>query len=290
MFPLLRRHWTLWSAWILTSTVLLFASPLGHFGWAELFACLGSFVLSIDPRIRREAVLATGLPLIVLLGSLDAEGASVLRFILDWVVFTGSVMLGMRAVDDQRELELIAGHLALGGPVARGLDAFLAAVEDEIARARRHGRSFVLLSIAPHPRSLETEPLGEGRVLRQLARARGVYELVNVVEAEMHRYSSFVVTGERVLCLVPEMDEEESGTLIVRLAGASQREYGIEIEAGIAEFPGRGLSVHDLITAADESRATPRLEPVSKETEEEEGALVEDWDSEEGPPLHHVQG
>ena len=272
-------------------TVLLYVSPLGHFGWAELFACLGSFALTINPRIRRETVLAVGLPVIVLLGSLDAEGASVLRFVQDWMIFIGSVVLGVRAVDDQRELESIAGHLAIGGAADRSLGGFLAAVEDEIARARRHdGRALVLISVAPHARSLAKEPLGEGRILRELARARCVYELVNVVEAEIHRYSSFVATDKRVLCLIPEMDEEGSTILIGRIAGAAQREYGLEIEAGAAEFPGGGLSVDDLIAAADASREMPRLEPVSKDQEREAGPVAEEWDSEEGSALRHVQG
>ena len=108
MFPLLRRHQTLWAAWVLGSAALLFASPVHGFGWAELLACTGSLVLALDERVRREALLAVGLPALALIALLDPEPIGVARLALLWGVFAIGVVFGARALDDGRALERIA--------------------------------------------------------------------------------------------------------------------------------------------------------------------------------------
>ncbi len=185
MFPILRQHWTLWAAWTLLSSALLFANPWATFSWPELFACVGALILAIDPRARRETLLAVGLPAIALLCLLDGEGASIARFAINWFVFIGAVLLGARAVDDQRELEAIAGHLALGQDPEQATSNFLVAVEREIDRARRHDRTFVVLSVAPHPRALDAGPPSERLVYRKLAKARWMLELADLLRDEL---------------------------------------------------------------------------------------------------------
>jgi hypothetical protein len=262
MFPILRQHWTLWAAWMLVSSGLLFANPWLTFSWAELAACVGSLVLAIAPRTRRETLLAAGLPAITVFCLLDGGGISIARFALDWFVFIGGVILGARAVDDQRELEAIAGHLALGEDPVQATPQFLNAVESEISRARRHDRAFVLLSIAPHPRSLATKPTGEGRILRKLAEARWVLELSDLLKNELHRYAHVLPSYERVLCVVPELEDGSVDALTKRIADAALRSRGVEIEIGVARYPHDALAVDDLIEFADGDRPRPTLESV----------------------------
>ncbi|MCR9096903.1 MAG: hypothetical protein NXI30_22000 [bacterium] len=256
MFPILRRHWALWAAWTVTASVLLFANPAIAFGWPELVACVGSLVLSADRRTRRELLLAIGLPAIGLLAVADAQDASVWRLVIDWTVFIGAVLLGARAVDDQHELEALAGHLALGPEAAASLRELHAGIESEIARARRHDRSLLVLSLSPERRVGAEEGVHE-----KLLAARGVLETAMVLRDDLHRYAKVAATEGRVLCLVPEADLDAAPALVERLAKRVEATHGLVLEVGVAVFPGDALVADDLIAFADdarEQRAAPR--------------------------------
>lgn len=264
MFRLLRHHMTLWAAWILTATLLLHANPFVPFGRAEVVACLGSLVLALDPRVRRDHVLLLGIPAIALLASLDVAGLSIGRLLLAFVAFGGATLLGARAVDDQRELERIAGHLALGEDPERALERLRADIVREIGRARRHQRPFVVLSVAPHPRVLASEGAEtEGRrMLAALAGSRWMLELRELLVDSLHLYARVAADFDRVLCLVPEIGHDEIAPLEKRLAATAEEQLGIAIAIGTARFPDDALQVGDLIAAADDARRTPRLMPV----------------------------
>ncbi len=249
MFPILRRHWALWAAWTVVASILLFANPWIPFGWPELLACIGSLVLSADRRTRRESLLAVGLPAIGLLAVVDAHDATVWRLVADWSVFLGAVLLGARAVDDQHELEELAGHLALGPEAEAARRALMEAIHSEIARARRHDRSLLVLSLAPMRRG----GVDEGLQAKLLA-ARGVRETAMIVREELHRYATVAETGERVLCLVPEADLDAAPALLERLSKRVEAAHGLVLEAGVAVFPGDALAAEDLIAFADDAR------------------------------------
>jgi len=273
MFLILRQHWMLWGIWIITSAILLFANPWIGFGWAELVACVGSLMLAVDRRTRRETLLAIGLPTIALLAVVDSTGVSVSRLVVDWFFFIGAVLLGARAVEDQIELEAIAGHLALGRDPEHAFAQFKDSIEREIARARRHDRSFIVLSVAPHPQVVKSQAAApnENRMLARLAEARWILELQEILDEEVHLYADVCATASRVLCLCPEVEEAAIEALAKRLAAASNERLGIEITSGLACFPRDALAVVDLIAAADEARRTPKLESVPAPSEEQEG-------------------
>lgn len=251
MFPILRRHWTLWAAWTVAASITLYANPWLPFGWPELLACIGSLVLSADRRTRREGLLAIGLPAIGLLAVVDEHGVSVWRLVADWAVFIGAVLFGARAVDDQHELETLAGHLALGSDAEDRYRDLLEAAESEIARARRHDRSLLILSLAP---TRERDEADDRPIEARLLEARGVYEASLVLREELHRYARVAATDRRVLCLVPEADLEAAPALLERLRKRVEAEHGLRLEAGVAVFPGDALAVEDLIAAADDAR------------------------------------
>ena len=273
MFPILRQHWMLWGIWIIAASVLLFANPWIDFSWPELVACVGSLMLAVDRRTRRETLLAIGLPTIALLAVVDSAGVSVVRLVADWFLFIGAVLLGARAVEDQVELEAIAGHLVLGADPERAYADFKKSVESEIARARRHDRSFVILSIAPLTQSVRREEAlpGGSVVLARLAEARWILELRELLREENHLYSVVIATDRRVLCLVPEVEEAEVEALTKRLGVASLEKLGLEIECGLASFPRDALRVDDLVAVSDEGRRTPKLESVPSQFESREG-------------------
>ena len=166
-----RQRFRLWAVWILVISTLLMANPFGALGWVELAAVVGPLMMAVERRIWREAALAIGLPTITLLWLADGEGGSVLRLLVAWVVFGAGVMLAARTIDGERELESIAGQVAFDLPEPAGFERFELALERELARARRHDRGFALLSVAAHPRSLESDPAGKlrGELLRALA-------------------------------------------------------------------------------------------------------------------------
>jgi len=260
MFPILRQHWTLWAAWTVAASVALFAEPWIAFSWAELAACLGSLALSIDRRTRRETLLAVGLPAIALLVLAESESVSVIRLVVDWFVFIVAVLLGARAVDDQRELEHVAGHLALGADSEHAEERLRRRLAEEIARSRRYGRTFILLAVAPHPRAFTKEPASNSHVMRKIAAARWVLEIADALSRELHRYAHVDVSEDRALCVVPEIEGEEAiDALTSRLAAAVDREYQIEIEVGVARFPDDALAAEDLISVAREDRRSLRL-------------------------------
>ncbi len=271
MFPILRRHWTLWAIWTAAAFALLFADVMGVFGWPEVVAGLGSLVLIVDRRVRREPLLVIGLPVIALLATVDGYGASVLRLMVDWFFFIGAVLLAARAVDDQRELESIAGQVALGSDPDVALETFRRDVADEVARSRRHERPFVVLSVSPQPGTVPPLALTASPVLERLAHARCVYELEGVLRDALHRYAGVVATDGRVLCRVPEVEEKEVEALADRLAAAVRETLSIEIQTGVACFPRDALAVDDLIDAADEARTRRRLARVSHTPPEEDG-------------------
>lgn len=275
MFPILRRHWTLWAAWLLVGAFALRASPWTPFSWAELVAVTGSLTLCLDRRLGREGVLAVGLPAIALLAFLDAEPVRVGRLLADWLVFTGAVLFASRAVDDQRDLETIAGQLALGVDADRAIAILREAAEAEIARARRHEKRFVLLSFAPAP---DARPAASGapsaasgapsaarsasEATRQLLDARGVLELGEWLRRSLHRYATVAVTPQRVLGLVPEIEREETPALVRRLVQGAESALGLQVEVGVAAFPDGALDFEGLVEAADAGRGRPLLEPV----------------------------
>lgn len=289
MFPILRRHWALWSAWILTASTLLFLNPWVDFSWAELAACIGPLLIAVDRRIRRERLLVLGLVAVSLLAVVDPTEPTVLRLLGDTAAFVGGVLLGARAVDDQLELESIAGHLALGSDPEIALREFTRATEREIGRARRHDRSFVILSIAPAapipPPSAGLQrgqsPASDSPMMTRIARARWLLELRELLAEVVHLYAEVVATEQRVLCLVPEVDRADIDALVSRLESACRDRLGISVATGRAVFPNDALGVEDMIEVADRARSAAKLASVPSVLSAVEG-VIEDGGDEGG--------
>jgi hypothetical protein len=262
MFPILRRHWTLWAAWTMGSALVLYLNPWGPFRGAELLACLGSLLMVLDRRVPRDALLAIGLSAVALLAALDDHGVTIDRLILGWSAFAGASIFVARAVDDQRVLEDLVGQVVLQKDAARGFEAFRENLRDEIARARRHERPFAVLSVAPRSKGVSAGPSAESEVLARVVQARQVYEIGDALRDALHRYSRVVVTDRRVLCCVPELDQEALPPLLLRIHETIADTLGTKLEIGPALFPRDALSADDLIAAADDARR-PQLASVS---------------------------
>lgn len=270
MFPFLRQHFRLLSIWLLLVPALLFANPWGQFGWVELAACMGPFVLGLDRRAHRELAFAVGLPAIALLCVLEPDVAILPRLIVAWVVFAAGVILTARSVDGQQALESVAGHVAFAPPEARAFEEFQMTLEREFGRARRHGRAFVLLSVGADPRSLE---LGQARgtsgdLLKELAENRARLEISDLLVRELHLYAEVVAARDRVLALVPEVEAEAVEALVARVQYAIGDALDFEAQIGVGCFPRDAICVDELIAAADRDRKNSKLRRLPDRTVE----------------------
>ena len=185
------------------------------------------------------------------------------RLIADWVVFIGSVVLGSAALEDQLALEQRVGRVLFASDPDEAFAEIAAAADIELARARRHERSFGLLSIAPHPRAFGRSEQATSRILRKLAESQHTQDLSAVVRGEVHRYASVAATPERVLCIVPELQPHDAEALVSRIAKSADVELQLDVETGLAIFPADALTFDDLVDVADARRRAGRLESVA---------------------------
>ena len=284
MFPILRRHWTLWAAWTLGSALVLYFNPWGPFRGAELLACVGSLLMVLDRRVPRDAMLAIGLSAFALCAALDDHGVTIDRLILGWSAFAGASIFVARAVDDHRVLEDLVGQIILEKDAPRGLTAFRESLRDEIARARRHERPFAVLSIAPRSKGDSAGPSPKSEILARVVEARQIFEVGDALRDVLHRYARVVVTDQRVLCCVPELDEEALAPLLLRIHETIDDLVGTKLEIGPVLYPRDALSADDLIAAADDARR-PQLAPVSTT-----GSLSADGDGVEAASVEAARG
>lgn len=264
MFPFLRHRLQLCSVWMLAATPALYANPCWQFGWVELAASIGPLILGADRRIHREFVVAVGLPGIALLCILDPTVPIVPRLLVATLVFVVGVLLASRMIAGLRALESIPGPIDIAPPKDRAFEEFKRAIEREFGRARRHERSFAVLSLAANPRSLKLDgPRGyPDDLLRKLAENRAHLDLSGLLARELHVYSDVVATGQRVLALVPEVEGAAAEPLVKRLQSAITRELDFDVQIGVACFPRDAICVDNLISAADRDQANPRLQCV----------------------------
>jgi hypothetical protein len=263
----------LWSAWTLLITSVLYLNPLGHFGAVELAACLGPLLLAADLRLRREIAFVVGMPAITLLALLDPADDSLVRLVTAWLVYAVGVWLMARMIDGRQELEMIAGRVAFLPRDPEALHRFKNALEREVGRARRHDKSFVVLSIAADPHSLaDDQPdLIRNEVLGALAERRARFEIQSVLSEELHVYADVALSRDAVLALVPEVEPRAVEPLVRRLRESIRERLGIEIQVGLAGFPEDAISAEELVLLAERSRKASKLRPIQKP-----GAVVDE--------------
>jgi len=277
----LRQTTTRWALWMLGASALLLANPWARFGWGEWAAVLGPLLLAVDRRLGWELVLALGIPAVTLLVLVDPSPSTLARLAVVWPVFGVGVALGAAAIGRQAELEAIAGSLGFASeageerPLARAL-------ERELGRARRHERPFAVLSIDVEAPAVEGAAVGElsRETVQALALGRARRELLALVAAELHVYADVELAGDRLLALVPEVDETAASALVHRLSGRAAEELGVHVRIGVAGFPGDALCAEDLIVAADGARRGARLrslpEPGSRARDERQPPVAGD--------------
>ncbi|HEB90594.1 MAG TPA: hypothetical protein ENI85_13565 [Deltaproteobacteria bacterium] len=259
-----QHHMRFWAIWMLSVSALLMVNPGWDFGWVELAAAFSPLVMAIDRRIWREPALAIGLPTITLLWLADPAQATIPRLLLGWGVFASGVVLAARTIDTQREIEAIAGAVACLPSDRESIDAFHKALAREIGRARRHEKTFVVLSIGVGPAAVPSatpHPVPD-ELWRSIAENRARLELGDLVRTELHVYSDVTIEGDRILALVPEIGPSATDALGERLRKAARARLGSDIRLGIGRFPHDAVSATDLISAADEDRKTDNLVPL----------------------------
>jgi len=229
-FPPLR----LLSLWLLLAPFLLSAAPWGQLGWLEVAASLGPVALGLDRRVGAVAVGALGFVGLALLWQLDGEGRVLPRLAGAVAVFLVGVALAARAFARQAERLAQVGPGAGGFSAARGLDAFRSALERELARARRHEKGLLILSVAC--------PSREGVDLRA------------PLSRELRLYAEIAAAKGRVLALVPEVEPQAVETFVKRVRTALEQGLDAPVAVGVARFPHDALGADGLVVAADAAR------------------------------------
>jgi hypothetical protein len=259
-----RHNMKLWAIWILGASSLLLANPWGELGWIELAAALAPLLMIVERRIGREPALAFGLPALTLMWLAHPAHGPMLQLVAIWGVFVGGVLLAARAIQSQSELEAIAGQVAFAPIDTTRNPQFELALERELGRARRHERPFAILSAAPHLHPPETDPSGFFRteLLRSLTETRALLELRDFLRGELHIYAEVETQGQRVLALVPEVDEDTLAFLLERLKNAAEEHFDFEVRLGAGRFPRDAVCADELIATADRNRGASKLRPL----------------------------
>jgi hypothetical protein len=276
-----RRHVRLLVLWVLTITTLTLANPLDRFGWLEFAAALLPLLLLVDRRVQREPALAIGVPALTLLWLLAPGEPRILSLLTAWGIYGVGVWLAARTVESLGELESIAGRVMFAHVDDATEEDFRLALDRELGRARRHDRSFAVLSAAAHPRSLESDAGGHFRsgLLRALAENRARLELGEFLRAELHVYADVAPVGGRVLAVVPEVDEDTLGVLIERLSSACDEHFEFDVQIGAGSFPRDALCADELIDVADRNRTAAKLRSLPERAIGRDSMPAADWQS-----------
>ena len=256
-----RRHTRLLVVWTLAISAVTLANPLGAFGWLELAAALLPLSLLVDRRLHRELALAIGIPALTLLWLVAPGDVPILRLLTAWAIYGVGVWLAARAVDSLVDLESIAGRVSFAHVDEATEEDLRLALDRELGRARRHDRSFAVLSAGADPRSLEADTAGHFRsgLLRALAENRARLELSEFLRPELHVYSDVAPVAGRVLAVVPEVDDDRLGVLLERLVATADERFDFDVQIGAACFPRDALCADELIEAADRQRTAAKL-------------------------------
>ena len=240
-------QWTycvrIWVAWLGLSPLLL-NIPFAEFGWTAYVACFGPLTLLAFGHRGASVVVWLGLAAIVghWLFELTQNGLSS-QVVVECLIFVFGIAFGQQALMESVEPEAVrATESSNKDDDAEAMLAYI--VHRELGRARRHGKSFALISADVLPDRINS-PLGKSDVLQGLC---------NALSNRLHVYADTMIVDERVLALVPEVDGADRPGLERRLRYGIREEMGAEVRMGIAFYPLNGITVEDLIECADRHR------------------------------------
>lgn len=224
----------LWLIWLVVAVALLIVKPWGGgFSWDEWCAVAAPLLL-IHPSVRGIDVLIVGVAVSslawIFLG--DQSGGWPELACL-WGVLAAGTVVGMGAARGAAE-----GRYASGVCLEQNENLFFGSLSRELCRARRDGSSFVVLSV---DRQAENSALS----------LRCVCELL---DAELRAFADIAQVGERVLALVPEVDDDQYGPMLNRLMAKVESTDCGPIRIGMARFPQDAIFAEGLIEAADRKR------------------------------------
>ncbi len=225
----------LWLVWIAVAVALLYAKPWGAFGWDELAVCAAPLML-LHPAVRFMDVLSIGLVVSSLAWIMAGEpsgGWPELAY-LGCVLVVG-IAIGYAA--RQTEADKYAQMPGVHSPEDAG-NIFFVVLDRELSRARRHIRSFAVLSVDQHEANPELS----------------LDSIAALLTSELHAYADTAKVDDRILALVPEVTTEGQYFLRRRLAAKAVTELGGEIRIGLALYPQDAMFAEDLVEVADRNR------------------------------------
>lgn len=120
----------------------------------------------------------------------------------------------------------------------------------EVERARRYGRPFTLLMLAPDDWGEYVQRVGGQQATRVVA------ELAQHYLARLRTVDTLIqVEGATFAALLPETGVEGAQVAAEKLAGAGDELLGVDVRAGIASFPDDEVTAAGLMREAEEALA-----------------------------------
>jgi diguanylate cyclase (GGDEF)-like protein len=121
-------------------------------------------------------------------------------------------------------------------------------LNSEVERARRYGRPFTLLMIAPDDWDEYLQRVGPAQAERTIA------ELAQHFLARLRTVDTLIqVEGARFAALLPETGIEGAQVAAEKLVAAGEEALGMEVRTGIASFPDDEVTAAGLMREADEA-------------------------------------
>ncbi len=123
-------------------------------------------------------------------------------------------------------------------------------LNSEVERARRYGRPFTVLMIAPDDWDEYVQRVGRQQAERIIA------ELAQHYLARLRTVDTLIQTnGARFAALLPETGVEGAQVAAEKLAAAGEDLLGVEVRTGIASFPDDEVTAAGLMREAEEALA-----------------------------------
>lgn len=123
-------------------------------------------------------------------------------------------------------------------------------LNNEVERARRYGRPFTVLMIAPEDWAEYVQRVG------RLQAERIISELAQHYLARLRTVDTLIQTdGAQFAALLPETGVEGAQVAAEKLAAAGEELLGVEVRTGIASFPDDEVTAAGLMREAEEALA-----------------------------------
>jgi hypothetical protein len=213
------------------AVALLLAKPWGAFSWDEWLVVAAPLLLLV-PAMRRLDVFVVGLVASGLAWYLlGDQSGSWMELVCLLIVLVAGTNVSYHALRGNAEAQQEVGPIT-------NEKLFFDALNRELCRTRRDGGSFAVLSL-----DLQADTSDEA-----------LNHVFGFLDEELRAYADIARVGNRILALVPDVEEAQVKPLQKRLVEKWKGAGDVELRIGLALFPQDAICAGDLIDLADRKR------------------------------------